>query len=114
MMAMDIPIPILPLPSTKSLPAILTTYHRQLLQRRSPPISQPSPQTQLDLLKTCSSKGKLKDHSVNVIGDLLHGFRELSEWALINEGVQKMGEYLQDGMEVTNAVGFWREEYIAE
>ena len=49
-----------------------------------------------------------------MIGDLLHGFRELSEWAVINEGVQKMGEYLQDGMEVGNAIGFWREEYIAE
>lgn len=114
MMTMNIPIPILPLASTKSLPAILTTYHRQLLQRRSAPISQPSPQKQLDLLKTCSSKGKLKDYSVNVMGDLLHGFRELSEWAVINEGVQKMGEYLQDGMEMGNAVGFWREEYIAE
>ena len=113
-MTMDIPIHILPLPSTKSLPAVLTTYHRQLLQRRSPLISQPSPQKQLDLLKTCSSKSKLKDHSVTVMGDLLHGFRELSEWAVVNEGVQKLGEYLQDGMETGNAVGFWREEYIAE
>lgn len=44
----------------------------------------------------------------------MHGFRELSQWSMINEGVQNISEYLQDGMEVRNAVGFWREEYIAE
>ena len=111
---MDFCIPILPLQNVKSLPAMVSTFHRQLLSRCSPSLPHISPQKQLDLLKTCSAKGKLKDHSVNVISELTHGLRELSEWAVTNEGAQAIGEYMQDQQELSNAVGFWREEYIAE
>lgn len=113
-MTLDIPLPILPLQNVKSLPAIISTFHRQLLSRHIPSLPLPSPQKQLDLLKTCSAKGKLKDHSVNVLSELTHGFKELSDWAVTDEGSQAMGEYMQDQQELDNAVGFWREEYIAE
>ena len=49
-----------------------------------------------------------------MISELTHGLRELSEWAVTNEGAQAMGEYMQDQQALSNAVGFWREEYIAE
>lgn len=113
-MTLDIPVSILPLQNVKSLPAIVSTFHRSLLSRRTHSIPHPSPQKQIDLLKMCSAKGKLKDHTVNVISELSHGIRELSEWAVTNEGAQAMGEYMQDQQELSNAVGFWREEYIAE
>lgn len=114
LLALDLPIPLLPLQNVKSLPAIVSAFHRQLLQRRAPSNPTPSPQRQVDLLKTCSSKGNLKTQTVNVVSELAHGFKELSEWTTTNAGVQSINEYLQNEQELSNVVGFWGEEYIAE
>ncbi len=69
----------------------------------------------MEILKYCSDTGKhLKSHTVNVLSDVCHGFRELSDWSTSREGVAAIGEYLTDGEELQKATALWEQEFVAE
>lgn len=114
LMKSDFSMHLIPLNSTLSLPATLTVFHQQLLQKKS---SNPraSVKEQRSILATCSITGKdMKEHTVNVLCDVCHGFQDLAEWSTTKDGQKAIREYVPDRAELESALGFWNEEWIAE
>ena len=113
-MRSDLAIHLIPLNSTLSLPATLTAFHQHLLNKK-PSKPKTSVKEQRSILSTSSITGKpLKQHTVNVLTDVCHGFQELAEWSTSKDGQKAIREYLPDKDELANALGFWNEEWIAE
>jgi len=104
-------VSIIPLHSLLSLPATISTYHRQTLKAKTTVVTAKP----LGVLAYCSLTGhQLREHTVNVLSDVCHGFRELAEAATTTDGQRAIKDWVEDKAQAEDAIGFWLEEYIAE
>lgn len=102
-------MPIIPVSSVGTVPATLSTFHRQLATagggKKTLPVSSRS------LLPYCSSDPEcLSGHTVNVLSDLTTGMKDLSEKATDAQGKQQLTDSL-DGAEAERVIKFWNDEY---
>jgi hypothetical protein len=90
---------------------MISTYHRQTLNAKTIPVTA----NPLEVLTHCSSTGRhLHEHTVNVLSDVCHGFRDLAKAATTIDGQRAIKDWVGDNTEAEEAIGFWLEGYIAE
>ncbi|KAH6648480.1 hypothetical protein BKA67DRAFT_365057 [Truncatella angustata] len=102
-------MPIIPLSSTRELPATIMAFHRQLMTSAAP-IKQAV--TARCLLSHCSEIHHLGEHTTNLLSDITTDFRDLVHKATTLEGQQNLRDYL--GNDAERVIKFWQDEYLVE
>ena len=102
-------MPVIPVHEAAAAPRALQVLHQRLSTSRSQPRT---PNPARTLLKYCSDKPPLSEHTVNVLTDITTGFRDMLDGMSTPSGRSKLEEYLDEDAERTMA--FWREEYLVD
>ncbi|KAK8125491.1 uncharacterized protein PG998_001250 [Apiospora kogelbergensis] len=99
-------MPIITISSLDAMPTTLSAFHRQLFTagggKKAPPA--------LSLLPYCSGGERLSEHTVNILGEITTGMKDLSAKATSAQGQQQLVEYLD--AEAEQAINFWKGEFI--
>lgn len=106
-------MPIIPLSEPLSLQATLFAYQRQLLQSREIPAFINAATA---VLPYCTDCAPLPEHTLNVLSDVFHNFKELAMAATTADGKDQIRSWLdaQLSQHAEGVIGFWLQEYVAE
>ncbi|KAJ8125493.1 hypothetical protein O1611_g8146 [Lasiodiplodia mahajangana] len=103
-------LPIIPVDSVAAVPASLLTLRRELIAAHASP---KTPNPAISLLPFCSDRGRLAEHSVNILTDTTSGFKDLlgklsSDSQFASEITGLLGE------DAEKLKGFWKEDYLVD
>ncbi|KAH7364150.1 hypothetical protein BKA65DRAFT_389196, partial [Rhexocercosporidium sp. MPI-PUGE-AT-0058] len=106
-------MPIIPLYSLPSLSAILSTFHRQLINKyhsAAPPPINPA----VSLLSYCTNNPPLPEHARNVVSDICHSLSEVSSAATSESGQLGLKNWLDERVPgaAQDIIHFWAEEVL--
>ncbi|KAK6842413.1 hypothetical protein PG990_005644 [Apiospora arundinis] len=101
-------MPIIPVSSLDTLPATLLAFNRQLSTTSG---NIKATQSLSSVLPYCSSGERLSEHTVNVLGEITTGMKDLCTKATSAEGRKQLAGYLD--AEADQVIKFWEGEFIA-
>ncbi|TAQ86048.1 hypothetical protein B7494_g5628 [Chlorociboria aeruginascens] len=108
-------MPIIPLSSISSLPAILFAFQRQLVATASA-TAPPSIPAIRSLLPFCSVNGPLPQHASNVLSDICNSIPELAHAATTKDGQDALRKWVTEPTPgvTDDIIEFWVQEYVVE
>ncbi|KAI1128387.1 hypothetical protein F5Y10DRAFT_240566 [Nemania abortiva] len=103
-------LPVIPVESVAAVPASLLALRRELVASDA---NRKAANPASSLLPFCSDKGRLAEHSVNVLTDMTSGFRDLlSKLSSDAQFVAEISQLLDE--DADKLKGFWVNDYLVD